>query len=159
MTVALSVLAPSMDPLIKTPGKGSPDTIIGANEMTKAMINFAALINNLIMLNAQLSVQLASFQNAVNTGLPGLIKKKETDLNIDNILKDANPTQQDNNAVSAFSAYQNQVMSEGQAETQSVQTSLTGATNAIQALQQSQNEFTTEAGSTVDTTLANDRIQ
>jgi hypothetical protein len=151
-----------MDPLIKTPGKGSPDTIIGANEMTKAMINFATMINNFIQMNAELSAQLAEYQNTVNQDIPGQLTAKQKLDNVYDLLNGQMPSTLNSTQIAQlqqYSADQNVIMSTAQSQTQGVQTALTGSTNAIQALQQSQNEFTSEAGSTVDTTLANDRIQ
>lgn len=151
--------------LIQTPGKGSAGDIIGANEMTKAEIAFAKLINNFIQLNAELSVQLANYQNAINQSIPTQIDTAAWNTGVQKILDElqANPNYQltpnEASEIPLFTAQENRIMSQGQAETQGVQTTLTGSTNAIQALQQSMNEFITEGGSTIDTTLSSDRIQ
>ena len=163
-TIPLVPLTPGVQ-FVETPGHGSPDTIIGSNEMTKAMVAFAKLMNDYIQMNAELAVQLANYQNTVNQNIPGQINTAETQTGVAAILIKLrnDPTYQmtpaESSDVTIFSTEENQIMSQGQAETQGVQTSLTGATNAIQALQQSMNEFMTETGSTIDTTLANDRIQ
>jgi hypothetical protein len=132
--------------------------------MTQAMIAFGQLINKFIELNAELSVQLANFQNAINQGIPGKIQAAEKSSGVADFigkLNDPSFTMSSTQAseVQVFSAEQNAIMSQGQAETQGVQTTLTGSTNAIQALQQSLNEFTSEGGSTIDSTLPNNRIQ
>jgi hypothetical protein len=163
MTTGISASAPPA-PFIQTPGTGYTCNIIGANLMTQAMIPFGNLMNSLIKVNAALASLLAQYTNEVNQGIANQITQAQKDAGVYQLLQDIangsvttlNTTQQ--SELGTYNAKVTVIMSQAQAQTQGIQTTQTGATNAIQAFQQAMNEFSTEAGSGVDSSLAQLRI-